>query len=46
MFGRVTNPLSYLWSILLTVAFTLLVNLIMYFKLKKINMVEALKSVE
>lgn len=46
MFGRTINGLSLVWAALLTVTFTLAVNFIMYFKLKKIDMVEALKSVE
>lgn len=39
-------PLSFLWSILLTFAFNLLVNLVMSRKLDKINMAESLKSIE
>ena len=39
-------PASYLFSMLLTMAFTCLVNLIMRGKLEGINMAEALKSVE
>jgi len=31
---------------LLTIGFSLFVNFVMYFKLKKIDMVESLKSVE
>ena len=46
MFGRNIEPSSYLYSILFTFAFSVLVNLAMHFKLKKINMVESLKSVE
>lgn len=46
MFGRTIHLLSYLWSFLLTVVFSLLVNLIMRRELKKISMVESLKSVE
>ena len=37
---------SYLYSILLTFAFAFIVNIIMYFKLNKINMAESLKSIE
>lgn len=40
------NPLSYLWAILLTLLSALLVDFLLYFKLDKINMAEALKSVE
>ena len=46
MFGRNIDPPSFLYAFLLTVAFSLFVNGVMYFKLKKINMVESLKSVE
>ncbi len=46
MFGRVIETASYIWSICLTAGFALLVNFVMYFKLKKIDMVEALKTVE
>lgn len=46
MFGRKIHGLSYLWSALLTIGFSLIVNVVMYFKLKKIDMVESLKSVE
>lgn len=46
MFGRNIDPTSFLYAFLLTVAFSLFVNGVMYFKLKKINMVESLKSVE
>ncbi len=37
---------SYLWSVLLTILTAFLVDFIFYFKLEKINMAEALKSVE
>ena len=37
---------SYLWSVVLTVLTALLVDLFFYFRLEKINMAEALKSVE
>lgn len=46
MFGRNINLLSYIYSLLFTVAFSLIVNGVMYFKLKRINMVESLKSIE
>jgi putative ABC transport system permease protein len=46
MFGRNIDPTSYLYSILLTFFFSAFVNFVMFFKLKKINMVESLKSVE
>lgn len=46
MFGRNINTISFVYAFLLTVVFSLFVNGVMYFKLKKINMVESLKSVE
>ena len=46
MFGREIFPKSYLICALFTIGFSVFVNWIMYFKLKKINMVESLKSVE
>lgn len=46
MFGRSIHPLSFVWSFAATVAFSLIVNLIMRRDLKKISMVESLKSVE
>ena len=46
MFGRNIDPSSFVYGFLLTLLFSLLVNGAMYFKLKKINMVESLKSVE
>ena len=39
-------PLSYLWSALFVLAFTLIVDLVMRHKIEKINMAESLKSVE
>ena len=46
MFGRNIDLSSFVYGFLLTLLFSLLVNGAMYFKLKKINMVESLKSVE
>lgn len=46
MFGRNIHFLSFVWAFLVTVAFSLIVNLIMTKLLKKISMVESLKSVE
>ena len=46
MFGRQIHWQSYLYSFLFTVAFSLFVNWVMFYKLKKIDMVESLKSVE
>ncbi|MFT4143605.1 MAG: FtsX-like permease family protein [Mobilitalea sp.] len=46
MFGRNINPSSFVYSTLLTLLFSAFVNFVMFFKLKKINMVESLKSIE
>ena len=46
MFGRDIHWPSYLYSLLFTVGFSMFVNWVMYFKLKRIDMVESLKSVE
>lgn len=46
MFGRNINFISFVYGTLFTVGFSLIVNGAMYFKLKKIDMVESLKSVE
>ena len=46
MFGRNIDFSSFVFAFLLTVAFSCIVNGAMYFKLKKIDMVESLKSVE
>ena len=45
-YGRNINILSYLIAVVITMGFAILVNLVMYKKLKKIPMVESLKSVE
>lgn len=39
-------PLSFILAALITIVFAIIVNLAMHFKLKKISMVESLKSVE
>src|SRR5699024_7289762 len=46
MFGRLIRPISFVYSAILTIIFAVLVNFAMYFKLRKIEMVESLKSVE
>lgn len=38
--------LSYIYSAIITIAFSIIVNFIIHFVLKKINMIESLKSVE
>lgn len=46
MFTPNINLMSYVYAALLTLLFTLVVNLVLHFKLKKLDMVESLKSVE
>lgn len=46
MFGRSIRPSSYLYSIGLTILFSLLVNLVAGRRLKQIDMVESLKTVD
>ena len=46
MFGRIIGFRSYLSSGILTMVFSVIVNFVMFFRLKKINMIESLKSVE
>lgn len=46
MFGRIVSPLSFVYSALFTCGFSAIVNFVMHYKLKKIDMVESLKSVE
>lgn len=44
MFSPDIQPLSYFYASLITLFFTLVVGVIMYFRLKKIDMIEALKA--
>jgi len=46
MFGLEVDKLSYIYSIALTIVFSIFVNWTMYFKLKNVQMVESLKSVD
>ena len=46
MFGRNIDWISFVISFLITMLFSFVVNLFMYRKLKKVQMVESLKSVE
>lgn len=46
MFGRQTAPSAYVYAAILTALFSLLVNMLAHFKMKKIDMVESLKSAE
>ncbi len=45
-FVNLIHPISYVYAALITILFTLIVNFVTYFALKKINMIESLKSVE
>ena len=46
MFNPEVKLLSYVWGILITIFFAIIVNIVTYFSLKKIDMIESLKSVE
>ena len=46
MFGRETDPRSYLFAAILTCLFSLIVNLMAHRRMKSIDMVESLKSAE
>ncbi len=46
MFGVEMRFMSYVYAVLLTVLFAVIVNALMIFRLKKVDMIESLKSVE
>ena len=46
MFGRNIRPVSFIYCAVITCIFSIVVNIFMHKKLKKIDMVESLKSVE
>lgn len=46
MFGREIRKISFVYSAALTIVFSSLVNFVMYYKLKNVNMVESLKSID
>ena len=46
MFIRRADFSSYIYAIIITFGFSIFVNWLMYYRLKKIDMVESLKSVE
>ncbi|MFA6948586.1 MAG: FtsX-like permease family protein, partial [Eubacteriales bacterium] len=46
MFGRAIKPLSYVISALMTMVFACIVNLMMFGKIKRIDMVESMKAPE
>ena len=45
-FSKIVNPISFVYATIITIVFSLIVNLATYFALKKIDMIESLKSVE
>ncbi len=45
-FQKIIKPISYIYGALITIGFTLIVNVVTYFALKKIDMIESLKSIE
>lgn len=45
-FGQEISIPSYIYSVAITVIFTVIVNIVTYFALKKIDMIESLKSIE
>ena len=46
MFGREALLHNYILSVVMSIAFAVFVNILMYFRMKKIDMVQSLKSVE
>lgn len=45
-FVKTIEPISYVYAAGITIIFTIIVNIVTYFSLKKINMIESLKSIE
>ena len=45
-FGRQAGIMAFVWATLLSMGFTMLVNLILMRNLRKVDMVESLKSIE
>ncbi len=45
-FKKVVKTVSYIYGILITTLFSIIVNIVTYFSLKKVDMIESLKSVE
>ncbi|SHF61365.1 putative ABC transport system permease protein [Caldanaerobius fijiensis DSM 17918] len=46
MFGRNIKPISFLYSALITIGFSALVSIVVHFQLKRVDMVQSLKSPE
>ena len=45
-FAKIIKPVSYIYSILITIVFTIIINIVTYLSLKKIDMIQSLKSIE
>ncbi len=45
-FEKVIHPISYVYAVVITLVFSIIVNIVTYFALKKIDMIGSLKSVE
>lgn len=45
-FSKIIEPISYVFAVIITLIFTVIVNIATYFALKKIDMIESLKSIE
>ncbi len=46
MFSADIRPISYIYAVIITVLCTIIVNIFIHFSLKKVDMIESLKSVE
>ena len=46
MFGNAVKLSSFIYSVVLTIVFSMIVNVVMYGKLRHVKMVESLKSIE
>ena len=45
-FSKAIKLSSYIYAVIITIVFTVIVNIATYFSLKKIDMIESLKSIE
>lgn len=46
MYPQIIEPISYLYATIIVIVFTIIVNIFSHFALKKISMVDSLKSIE
>ena len=46
MYPKVIKPISYMYATAMITTFTIIVNIFSHFSLKKVDMVESLKSIE